>query len=263
MRKYWAVFKTEFEKNSEYRLELFGHMVMGLFTFAVMIFVFRAIFQESPEIAGYTFASVFTYLVMTKFLHPAIRWNVARNLADEIKEGQLSTHLLRPFGALRYWFSLFWADRLIDILIRLSLLVFFLVLLPVYFSFPGLEKILLFSFFLVVALLLNFIFNVLLALFAFWVTDIRLFSTAVDLTVGFFAGALVPLDFLPGFLKQVSFFLPFQYLLYFPIRIFQGVIGLEQLAAGLAISLFWLILLLISINYFWQKGVKHYEAIGQ
>lgn len=263
MHKYWAVFKTEFEKSSEYRLEFFGHMVMGLFTFTVMVFVFRAVFQESPEIAGYTFSSVFTYLVMTKFLHPAIRWNVARLLAEEIKEGRLSAYLLKPFGALRYWFSLFWADRLVDISIRISLLAFFLLLLPRYFSSPGLERVLLFVLFLTVALLLNFIFNILLSLFAFWVTDIRLFSTTVDLAAGFFAGALVPLDFLPGFLKQVSFFLPFQYLLYFPIRVFQGAVDSGQMAAGLLISLFWLATLLILMNYFWRKGVKHYEAIGQ
>ncbi|MBI4359121.1 MAG: ABC-2 family transporter protein [Candidatus Nealsonbacteria bacterium] len=263
MKKYWTVFKTEFQKSSEYRLEFFGHMIMGLFTFAVMVFVFRAIFQGNPEIAGYTFSSVFTYLVMTKFLHPAIRWNVARLLADEIKEGRLSAYLLKPFGVLRYWFSLFWADRLVDILIRLSLIVAFLVLLPRYFSFPGFGTTLSFGLSLVLALFLNFTFNILLSLFAFWVTDIRLFSTAIDLAVGFFAGALVPLDFLPGILKPASFFLPFQYLLYFPIRVFQGAVGPEQTWVGMLISLGWLVALLILLDYFWRKGIKHYEAIGQ
>lgn len=263
MRKYWLIFKTNLEKSLEYRAELFAHLIMGAFTLVIMIFIFKAVFKQTDNFAGYTFSSMLTYLVMVRVLHVTNRWNTSRLIGDEIKEGSLSMYLTRPVSYLRYWFSLFLADRFFEFLVRSSLILAFLVLVPTLFTFPSAGKLIVFFAFLPLALFLNFVFNLLLALLAFWVTDVRLFSTFVDLLVGFLAGSLVPLEMFPAAVRNISYFLPFQYTLYFPIKIYQGSLGPSQIATGVFVSLLWIGFLLVVLNYLWNKGLKRYEATGQ
>lgn len=263
LRKYWAIFKVNWQNSVEYRGEFLAHMVRGLISLAVMTFIFRAVFTQAPNFGGYTFSSMFTYLIMVRFLHFATRGNTARIIAEEIKEGKLSVYLIKPLSYLKFWLSSFAAERAFELLIRLSIIFIFLILFSAYFSLPPLNRLFLFIFFLLISLIFNFLFNIFLAMFAFWVTDIRLFSTFVGLATGFFAGELIPLDILPESLQKIGLFLPFQYTLYFPIKLYQGALTAPQVARGIIVSLLWLVGLIFTLRYFWQKGLRRYEAIGQ
>lgn len=263
MKKYWAVFKITWQNSVEYRLEFLAHMIRGLIYLVVLIFIWRAIFNQVNSFGGYTLPTMITYLVMVRFLHFANRGNVARMVSREIKEGDLSTYLAKPISYLKLWFSFFWADRLFDAVFRFLLFFGFLFLLPDFFNLPSPDRLLWFILFLPISLLFNFIVNVLLASFAFWVTDIRLFSTTVGLTFGFLSGELMPIDIMPGFLRKLAAFLPFQYTLYFPVKIYQGTLSGWEMLKGFAFALVWLLIAYWLLTVFWQRGLKRYEAIGQ
>lgn len=263
MRKYWAVFKITWQNSLEYRVELLAHMIRGLIFLMVLIFIWRAIFSQVSNFGGYTLPSMITYLVMVRFIHFANRGNITRLVAREIKEGQLSTYLLKPISYLKFWFSSFWADRLFDALTRLLILLVFWIILPSFFAVGSWRHALLFLLFLPISLAFNFLLNIFLASFAFWVTDVRLFSTVVGLTTGFLAGELIPVDIMPGFLGSLGSFLPFQYSLYFPIKIYQGALSNWEIIRGILFALLWLGVTFLLLQYFWQKGLKRYEAIGQ
>lgn len=263
MRKYWAIFKLNWQNSVEYRVDFFGHLLTSTLSLLATLFIFRAIFKQTSNFGGYTFPLIFTYLVMTKFLHFATRGNTSRYIADEIKTGQLSTGLIKPINYIKYWFSLFLADRFFEIVIRAILIVAFILFFPPLFKLPAIGSFFLFTFSIVLALILNFVINVIIATFAFWVTDIRLFSSALGLTIDFFAGAVVPLDVLPGILKNVSSFLPFQYAIFFPIKIFQGSLSPASMVNGFLSTAGWIVLLIFLSRIFWQKGIKRYEGIGQ
>lgn len=263
MRKYWAIFKASWQNNVEYRADFLAHMILGLISLAVTAFIFKAVFNQTVNFGGYTFSSMFTYLVMTKVLHFTTRGNTARYIADEIKEGKLSLYLIKPIDYLKNWASLFLADRFFEVSVRFSLIIVFFLFLPKYFSFPSVVTFMLFIFSLIMALFLNYLINILTASCSFWVTDIRLFSTALNLATGFFAGELVPLDIFPPVLRKVSLFLPFQYTLFFPIKIYQGALTGGEIVWGFLSAVFWIIILIGLQKYLWSKGLKNYEAIGQ
>jgi len=44
MKKYWAIFKVNWQNSVEYRSEFIAHLVRGLITFVVLFFVFKAVF---------------------------------------------------------------------------------------------------------------------------------------------------------------------------------------------------------------------------
>ncbi len=263
MAKYFQFFKASWQKSVEYRFDFFAHLLRGIITLAVMLFIFKAVFKETNDFKGYTFASMFTYLVMTKILHFTTRGNTARDIGNEIKDGTISIYLIKPLSYLKTWFSFFLANRLFEVLIRIGLAIVFFFFFPLYLNFPRIDHLLLFVLFLGIALTFNFIFNALHALTAFWVTDIRLFSTVIGLTIGFLAGEVIPLDVLPTTLRKISSFLPFQYSLYFPIKLYQGTFSSSQILKGLIVSFVWIGAGLWLLRKVWRKGIRKYEAIGQ
>jgi len=263
MGKYWAVFKITWQNSLEYRVEFLTHMIRGIITLVILIFIWSAIFKQTPNFGNYTFSSMLTYLVMVQFLHFATRGNIGRLTADEIKEGKLSIYLLKPISYLKMWFSSFWADRFFEFFIRFLIIFTFLFLLPNYFKLPLPGRFFLFLLFLVISLLFNFLWNIFQATFAFWVTDIHLFTTTLGLTVGFLAGELIPIDIMPNFLKTLSLFLPFQYTLYFPIKIYQGALSGGEIVRGVFVFLSWIAVLYFLMTHLWQRGLRRYEAIGQ
>lgn len=251
------------QNSLEYRVEFLAHLVLGVITLIVLFFVWSAIFKQVDNFSGYTFSSMISYLVMVRFLHFAARGNTSRMMADEIKEGKISLYLIKPVSYLGWWFSCFLAGRLFEAAIRFSIIIFFVLILPQFLSFPSPDRFAVFLLFIPISLLMNYIYNSLIAYLAFFVTDIRIFRTTVGLISGFFAGELIPIDIMPGFLKNIGSLLPFQYMLFFPIKIFQGTLSNSSLISGVAISLAWIIVLIYLSNFLWRKGLKRYEAIGQ
>jgi ABC-2 type transport system permease protein len=263
MRKYWLVFRTHFQLFFEYRADFIGHAVMGIITLGVMYFIWSAIYQDREIFKGYSFQAMLTYVLIARFLHFVQRGNIAREMATEIKEGRLSMYLLKPVNYLRWWFSVFLANRFFDFLTRLIIIASFLLLLPQFFQFPGPNQLRLFLAVLIFSLLINYFINLFMALAAFWVTDIRLFRSALMITIDFWAGALIPLDVMPQSLSVISGFLPFQFTTFFPIKIYQGALSQGEIFWGIIKASLWLLAMQILAIVFWRKGLKRYEAVGQ
>lgn len=263
MRKYWTIFKISWQNSIEYRADFFAHVALGLISLAVTTLIFKAVFSQVQNLAGYTFSTMFSYLVMTKILHFSTRGNTSRYIGDEIKEGKLSMYLVKPISYLRYWLASFLADRLFEIVIRFSFLILFFIFFQTFFKFPSVGIMVCFGLSLIVALMLNYLINVIIASFAFWIIDLRLVSSVLGLATGFLAGELIPLDVLPQALKTLSSFLPFQYSLFFPIKIFQGSLSLIEIIKGFLMAIVWVVILTILTKHLWQKGLKNYESIGQ
>ena len=263
MHKYGAVFRINWQRSVEYRLEFVGNLIRGLITFAILALTFRAVFAQTDRFAGYSYSSIFTYLLMARVLHFTTRGNTAREIAREIREGDLSNYLLKPVSYIRFWFFSFLGDRLFEILIRFCLIAIFLVLLPSLFQFPPLSQFLWFLLFLIFSLFFNFLINLIMGSFAFWVVDIRLFSVTIGLSIDFLAGELIPLDLLPQVLKKIGLLLPFQYMMFFPIKIYQGSLSVIQIIQGMFIFLIWIGITSWFLRWLWQRGLKKYEASGR
>lgn len=263
MRKYWAIFKVNWQKSFEYRADFIGHLGMGIITFVVMYFVWGAVFKGRDTFNGYTFSSMMTYVLLTKFLHFALRHNIGRQIAEEIKEGRISLYLIKPVSYIKWWFAIFLADRSFEFIIRLTMLTVFLLFLPKVIIFFGIGRLSLFLSFTVISLIFNYLSNLFIASFAFWLTDVRLFRSAIFMIFDFLAGGLIPLDIMPSFLKNLGLILPFQFSAYFPIKLYQGGLDSFQIYKGFLLMLVWIIFSVIMMKIIWRKGIRKYEAVGQ
>jgi ABC-2 type transport system permease protein len=101
-----------------------------------------------------------------------------------------------------------------------------------------------------------------LAMLAFWILEI---STIVFILYSFeyfLSGQTFPLDIMPAWLQSTLRILPFSYELFFPISIFLGKASGAALWSGLAIQTGWLLVAWSAAHSMFNRGVRHYQAVG-
>jgi len=71
-----------------------------------------------------------------------------------------------------------------------------------------------------------------------------------------------PLDLVPAKFFLIFYYLPFKFVYFFPIQVAQGRLSSMELYKGLALLLFWCILLYFVSKLMWKRGLKKYGAYG-
>lgn len=79
---------------------------------------------------------------------------------------------------------------------------------------------------------------------------------------GIFSGYLVPLELFPRWLELVSRWLPFRYMLAFPVEMIIGMTPREAALGELAIQWLYVGVLLVVVRSVWRVGLRRYAAFG-
>lgn len=195
-------------------------LFVGPVLFLVQVLIWQAVFSTRETVNGFTLEQMLTYYGIITVINYAIFDFADWNLQMLIRTGKFLTFMLRPVSHL--WFALsqkaghrvlgFWLE-----LVPVGLLLYALFdvnLIPAYPIWAVLSVLLSF--------LMMFLVNYCIGITAFWLTNAdgvrRMFQLLRDISSGVF----LPLTFLPGMLQSVLFFLPFQFIVYVPTRVFIG-----------------------------------------
>lgn len=76
------------------------------------------------------------------------------------------------------------------------------------------------------------------------------------------AGQIVPTDLLPGALRTVAEWLPFRYMLGFPIEVLLGRVHDDALTRGMILQVVWLTVAGGLACALWRLGVRRHAAVG-
>jgi ABC-2 type transport system permease protein len=109
---------------------------------------------------------------------------------------------------------------------------------------------------------LRFFWGYWLALLAFWATRADALLAVQDALVFLLAGVVAPVPLLPAGLQAVSVFLPFRYMVGFPVEILTGQLSGSDLLLGFAVQAAWLAVALLLVHLVWRLGLRRYSAVG-
>jgi ABC-2 type transport system permease protein len=263
--KYRAIFSIGLQKTFVYRWNFLFRSLFALIPLFGTVFVWRSIFGSSSGIiAGYNFGEMVFYFLVVLLVDNLItpsedEWQIAA----EIREGQLSSFLLKPFDFLAYRSCIFIASRLLYTTVTLLPVIAVFWWFRQYLQWPAHAAT--WGYFLISLLMagaIQFLIAYALAMLAFWILEI---STVVFILFSFeyfLSGKLFPLDAVPGMAGTILRLLPFPYELYFPVAILMEKIRGPQLWNGLIIQATWVLLCFLLARSLWTSGVKRYEAVG-
>jgi ABC-2 type transport system permease protein len=263
--KYRAIFSIGLQNTFVYRWNFLLRSLFALIPLFGTVFVWRAIYGDtSGEIAGYNFGEMVFYFLVVLLVDNLItptedEWQIAA----EIREGQLSSFLLKPFDFLAYRSCIFVGSRLLYTAVTLLPVVGVFWWYREYLQWPAHASTWgWFAISLVMAGAIQFLIAYSLAMLAFWILEI---STVVFILYSFeyfLSGKLFPLDTVPGVAGTILRLLPFPYELYFPVAVLMEKIQGPQLWSGLAIQSVWVLLCFALARGLWSAGIRRYEAVG-
>jgi ABC-2 type transport system permease protein len=113
---------------------------------------------------------------------------------------------------------------------------------------------------LILGYLIRYLIFYMVGLTTFWFGFVWGFNFTMNVIIGILDGSEIPVDLLPNFIIQINNWLPFKYIVYVPISIFNGrMIWSWELVV---VPLVWIVVLYIATKIIFKKGVKAYEAYG-
>lgn len=265
-RKYLFVASLNWRQWLAYRLDFFLDVSFNLIPTIIIVLVWTAVFAARPggTVGPYTVASAVTYSLLTRFMASLLAADRMQDeMVLEIRQGGLSRLLVRPIDAMGYRLTIFVArGAAYGAAVAVpNAAVFWL--LRAYLVPPAGPAVLILALWSCVqAVFLAFALGHLAVILAFWWEEV---SSALYLerrVVDFFAGAVVPLDLMPPGVTAVMGWLPFQYLAYFPVKVYLGQLTAVEMARGLAMQAGWAIALFVIGARLWRAGLRRFTAAG-
>lgn len=255
------MFLLQFQEVIEDRSRIVVWVLLACIAPLVLILFWRGV----KDIPGWTSADITSYYLFTIVMYAIVMCHQEEHIATtDIQEGGLTAYLLKPFSY--FWLTFFneVSYRIIEGIVALVILAGFILFFPRLFSFTNDPATFALSILIViVAFLLTFVFKMGVGMLAFWMTESKGAFEAVNMTITLFSGILMPLAFLPNWLEPITSFLPFSYMIYFPVIAFEGKLSIPELWHVLGMQLVWLVVFYFLYQKLWKEGLKQYTAVGQ
>jgi len=266
LSKFCLIFKLVLIERMVYRVNFFLDILSGILSSLIVVFLWIAIYRNADggTIGGYSLGEMVTYLLGCGLLNSFIL-TTAENpeTSQSIKDGTLSTLLIKPFSPYAVWFARDIGGKtfllMLGIIGYVGVLFFFREHLIL---FASRSHLLLFAFSVFFAALLQFFFFEALSLLSFWIENTYGIRFTMRVIMEVAGGAIIPLSFFPDILQNLLMLLPFSYMIYIPMQIYLGRIPLSGVPFELLKESVWIMGLILLNFIIWKRGVRQYVSMG-
>ncbi|MEM1486163.1 ABC-2 family transporter protein [Oscillospiraceae bacterium PP1C4] len=239
----------------------FWTLALGWMMMPIIYMLVWVVAAGNGSVFGFTkndFVVYYTVLIFVNQLtYPVSHWTVG----DSIFNGTFSNWLLRPLPPIYEAIASDIAVKVICVPFTAVFTLGMVIIFGIQISLTAINS-LLFIVCLLLAQILRFMLAYTLSLLALFTNKIHSFLSINDILIFLFAGQVIPTMLLPGIIRNISFVLPYRYMLGFPIEILLGKLSDTQVAFGMSIQLIWILIVLMLNLIIWKKGIRHYSSIG-
>jgi ABC-type uncharacterized transport system permease subunit len=244
-----------------YRFNIVMSLVSVLLQIYLLRVVWSAIYAQRTDVAAFPLEQLLTYLTIANLqiwlVNPELAWNVQQR----VREGQIAVDLARPVP---------FPGQMVAQQIggTIGVLPLVAVALPVAFIAGSLrppasvESGALYLVSLVLAYAVMALMGLLLGFVAFWTLETTGMMAIFRFANLFFAGGLVPLAFFPPPLRTVAEALPFQTQASIPVSLYLGRLEGSDALRALALQLLWIVLLAAIAVVVWRRAVTKIVVQG-
>ncbi len=259
---YAAQLRTSLAVQFQYRMSLaiwmIGRVIQPLIYLVVWTTIARA---RGGSVNGYDEGGFAAYFIMQMIVTQATFSWIMWEYDYTIRSGQFNFKLLRPIHPIHADVADNLAYKILTLVILIPAALFLAWLFPPTFDLhpwsvvAGLLAIAL-------AFVARFTIEWTLAMAALWTNRVSAINQTYEVTLIFLSGVFAPLAVMPAALQTLANFLPFRWLIAFPIELTLGRLTPQEALLGFGAQLFWLAAAIITLSFVWRAGVKQYSAVG-
>ncbi len=265
MRKYWQVFKLSLEDYFVYRTNFILWRVRSFVFFLTLIFFWQAVFTNKEILFGYSQSQMLAYVVGAVFLRGVV---LSSRSSDEFpalnKSGDLAKWLIRPISVFKYFVARDLAAKFFDVVFVAMEIGLVIKIFHMDFYFP--KDFVFYPIFVLIVFLSTVLFfwtMVAISSLGFWIEDVwatRWLFGIIFLEL--MSGVFFPIDVLPETIANIIKLTPFPYLIYFPLKVWNGQVGIFQSMGVVFMLFFWVVITWFVAKRMWNRGLKSYATFG-
>ena len=253
MNVYTAYAVKAFLGRSAYRFDHLMSILSTVLQFFIFYEIYRALYGSEEQVDGITLPMVTTNFVLSLGLG-AVFSPDDYFLPNKIWDGSISSELLRPVSFKGRMIAENAGNSAFDLIFKL-IPVLITAALTTGVSAPA--DIPCFLLFLVSALLgagVMFSISFMIQMTAFWLVNIWSLITIKNVFVNVLSGSMIPLWFMPEWMRGVLDLTPFASIFFTPVQIYLGQLTYGEIAVKCAVQLVWIILISLIGDLLWKKG---------
>ena len=266
-RVYGGFFRAGAQGAMAYRLNFMGFFAGESLYCFVMYFIWKAVFMASGDstFMGFTLVDMTMYVFMSNIVNFFTGTDATRTLAEEIRDGNIIMRMIKPVNV---------DMSLLANEVGYNVVSFVFIFAPVmvgveiyrYFAlgYVAFNILTFIAFFISMLLsyLLSFYINLIFGYLAFWLMNIWGFDILKGSIIKFFSGALIPLAFFPGVVRDIFELLPFASMVYKPTMIYMGKIKGLDLAIAYGEQIIWIVVFIGIAKILWRFAEKRLAVQG-
>lgn len=229
----------------------------------LIYFIWQSVFSSNQEILGYTQSSILTYVLVAALIRAIVLSTRVTDLIETINSGSIVNFLIKPLGLIKYVLAKDIADKLFNVLFYLAEVSLLIILLKPQVIIQT-NILVLISVLLAIlgGLIIYFCINFIISLTAFWVDNSWGLLFLMSVILESLGGGLFPIDILPKQLFDILMLTPFPYLIYFPAKLYLGMMSSQQVFSGFLIIVVWITVLVLLMKTVLNAGFRHFSAAG-
>jgi ABC-2 type transport system permease protein len=260
-RKLRAIFGIYLKDCFAYPAASFLWVLADAQTAMILPAVWLATSGAGQLVAGMTRPQLISYYVASMVLSQFITCHLMWDIAWDIREGDFSSHLLRPINYFRLNLARNFAWRVAKLVlfVPMGVLVFLIYrgvgMTPFHISFAFVLSVLL-------AQMLSYVAAFCMSMTALWTTEFMSTLRLYYLPEMFLSGRLIPLSALPAWAMGVSRFTHFKYMIYFPTQMVMGKLSTGEVREGLAMQAAWIVFFWLLAQFIFARGTRQYSGFG-
>lgn len=257
LRKYSTIYKSGIINLFTYRLDYLTGYLSQFIVFFVQITLWSAVSASSDE-------AIMTQLQVISYFSASLLINLltptTSDLAGLIKSGDLSLHIVRPYNVILNELTNIVSGKTAEIVKNIPFFIFILFIYSGSLNFS--EANIMVLVFIPLGLIIAYLFSLMFNLLSFWFVDIGGFTHFLNTFQGLVNGRMIPYQFMPSIFLVVLNWLPFQFIVYYPIALLTGLADPNQILQQLFLAVGYCVLLGFICWFLYKKGLKRYTSVG-
>jgi ABC-2 type transport system permease protein len=261
--KYLSILLMAAQRTLAYRRTVLTNLVTSLIWLAASYYLWRAVFVSQAEIGDFDWVRMRTYILLAYSVNVLLSSSYSTfRVISIIRNGDIANELIRPFDFLLAQMSMSLGSALVEGLFS-SLIAIGIGLAAFKAQLPASPLVaLLFLVSVVLGFLTKFLINYLVALLCFWTKSSLGLIWAQTAVINILSGAMIPLEFFPAWLKNLTLVLPFQAIVNAPLSIYLGSVRGWAVLGTLGVQALWILLLLGLARVLWRPSLRALEIQG-
>jgi ABC-2 type transport system permease protein len=261
-RKWRKTTSVAISRYMAFKADFILMLVAPSFVFvAINYSIWRSIYQsrEGASISSFSMDEMLHYQCWAFIVTLLTRSHRTWNLSEHIRLGRITSFLLYPFDAWKFYTSEFVGFQIL----QLGTAVPSIVALRVFGFIPELD-VATCALGVVFSLLVSFLWFVCdftLGLAAFWLEEVWVFRVIFGLSAALLSGAFIPIELFPPSLQAFIGYTPFPLIASVPVHIFLGTSSVPILGSIMMVCA-WTAGLAVVSSVVWRRGIRLYAAAG-